>query len=72
MSIVTFETTKEFLKFQVRLVQEHFIRYMHLKIYSYPWLFTFPKELTEELKEKSAVSPQPAEQKLLPIGRQDR
>ena len=33
---------------------------------------TFPKELTEELKVKSAVSPQPAEQNLLPIGRQDR
>ena len=70
MSIVTFETTKEFLKFQVRLVLEHFIRYMHLKIY--PWLFTFPKELTEELKEKSAVFPQAAEQNLLTIGRQDR
>ena len=70
MSIVTFETTKEFLKFQVRLVLEHLFATCTLK--STHGFFTCPKELTEELKEKSAVSPQPAEQNLLPIGRQDR
>ena len=29
--------------------------------------FTFPKELTEKLKERNAVSPQPVEQNLLHI-----
>ena len=50
MSKITFETAKEFLRFQFRLVLMHFIRYMHVKIY--PWLFYLPRRADWEIKRK--------------------
>ena len=61
MSKITFETTKEFLRFQVRPLLVHFIRDKKQSTYDF---FIFPKELTEKLKERNAASLQPAEQNL--------